>query len=366
LRRWTARVCQEARSFVRQSRPDAILATAHPGDAIVLGLALGLEYRIPVIADLRDPWSYWPMPLYTHWIDFLAERRLERQSLSRCARVITTTEASAQLARDKLGVAEERLRVIPNGYFDDDFLAEGAAEDIEPGPFVIVHTGELSKTSRPGLLRRFVKRLGFQYDPLRTNYNARSPYYLLAALEKLVNEDPTLRSRVQMWFVGDLGLAGDWAIQRFPYPEMVRVLGRAPQEQAARYCRRADLLLLPHLQTFLGGRPFCVAIPGKLYTYLRSGGRILACGQPSEMWDLVERFDAGQTVLADDVGQIAAAIRREIEDWRHRPTPRPPQPLRELPDFDREALAGRVAEEVRQILGESPRQIIPVLQQAIR
>lgn len=361
-----ARLTREALRAVSQveagSRPDIVFASCPPGDSLVVGAAISDHLGVPFIADYRDPWSHWPMPLYPHAVDFLAERSVEASLVPRCTRLLTTCEASRTLLIEQFGADPTRVVVIPNGYDEQEFDAAERLLPDRPDLFTIVYSGSIGRASStsPSLINRFAHLAGFQFDPLGTNYNARSLYYFLQGLQQFYERTPEAHDRVRLCLVGASNTERDPVVRDFPYPELLEFYPRVRPELAVGACLQADLLLLTQLETFYDAKPLCVAIPAKLYTYLRSGRRILACAQKSEISELIAAESAGVTVCAHDPGAMANATAAEFLRWSNRAGSETPS-LRECPQFERRQIAADVAQVMHEVLaGESSRQAGPV------
>lgn len=335
-----------------------IYASAPPFETVALAVRLGRARRLPVVADLRDLRTHNPSPPYRHWVDFKLAVRREAGTLRECARVIVNTKLAAQIVGEEFRVPKERIELLYNGYDERDFGGVATREPLEPGRFVVVHAGQLASgsTVAPSARQTMKRFLGFDYDPLSCDFNARSPRYVLAALRRLVEEAPELRERIRIWFVGMNEPEASEPIQRFPYPECLRILGRVDSHEAMEICCRADLLLLMQFQFFRQQQHCCIAIPAKLFSYLRSGNRILALVQPSEIADLVQEHDAGIVAPPTNVAAIKDALWREFERWRDAgrsawtAAPRPG-----IERFERRALTGRLAQILRDVASPVPR-----------
>jgi glycosyltransferase involved in cell wall biosynthesis len=343
-----------AREAVRSHGVRAIYASVMPSETLLLAIELGREFNLPVIADVRDPWTYHPSAPYRHILDFLLERRLERSALSRCTRIIVNTRQSKLLLQDHLGVPPSRIQIIRNGYDEAEFRsAPATGEPLEPGKFVLLHAGQLS-LGNPKPRRwtnRLKSRLGFDYNPLQIDAAARSPRYLLQALETLIERQPQLKDRLRLWLVGMNNSERCEAIQRFRFPECLRVVPRCDSATATELMRRADLLLLLQFQYFLKRQDYCVAIPAKLYSYLRSGRPILACVQPSEISEVLEEHGAGAAVHPHDVEGIAAAILAEYERWSSNPAA-PTVRRKSIDGYERRHLTAALAEAIRACIAD--------------
>lgn len=299
--------CEAVRSF----QPDLIVSSFAPAETIYLGIALGKRFNIPVIADLRDPWSYAPASPYRHLVDFLFERAEERRVLGQCSRVIVTCRVAARLLEEQVRIPPQKIEVVENGYDEADTHTAPMPTPLEPGKFVIVHLGELAWRLPSDSLKRKIKaRLGFDYNPLRTDVTTRSPKWVLTALERMIRADASVRDVVRLWFVGMRQDRDCPVLTQFPYPECIRVFPRVSSREAFSIAASADLLLLLQNSYFLNGRDYPVAIAAKTYTYMRAGRPILACLQPSEMAELVRKYANAEIVAPRDIDGIEKVLWR--------------------------------------------------------
>ena len=158
---------------------------------------------------------------------------------------------------------------------------------------------------------------------------------------------------MRVWFIGDAKVADDPVVKQFATPDLLRIIPRVPPAVAAGAMQQANLLLMLQLETFFQGQPLCVSIPGKLYSYLASGKRILAAVQKSENTELIERFQAGTCVSPNSSSEFAAAIATEFQRWKSGTAP-PDQP-RKIPEFERSYQAGQLAQLFDSLLTSSTR-----------
>ncbi len=338
-----------ARQAAQANNVAAILASFSPSENLLLGVRLGRELGLPVVADLRDPWSYQPIPPYRHYVDFLLERKLERRTLAECAAVIVNTRTARELIESKLGVPSERVYLIRNGFNESDFEDSSISpEPLDPGKFVMLHAGQLARgNSVPlRLTDRFKTWTGFDYDPINCDYAARSPRYVIQAMEQLLTAHPELVDQLRLWFVGMNDRAECEAVRQFRYPQCLKIIPRVDTKSAANLTSRADLLLLLQYRYILDGRDSCLAIPAKLYAYLRSGRRILACVQPSEIADLVDQYKVGTVVDPLDSAEIGEGILAEFQRWKGLPGATSGVAT-DYSEFERHALTGQLADVIR-------------------
>jgi hypothetical protein len=108
------------------------------------------------------------------------------------------------------------------------------------------------------------------------------------------------------------------------------------------------LLLLSQNEYQWRGADCCVAIPAKLYTYLRAARPILACVQESEIAELVRAYGAGAVVPPRDTAAIAAHVLAAHRSWNDAGRGWRPRSLPDLSEFSRERQTQVLAELVRQ------------------
>ena len=224
----------------------------------------------PWVADLQDPWALDEMWLYPS----AAHRALDRRRMRALLRgadaiVMNTPEAAVRLERAFPELVGRRVVSIPNGFDSADFA--GPSPERDDGRFRIVHAGYLHTEQglRLQATRRMRRLLG-GIDPI--DVLPRSHVYLLQALERLVEEDPSLRESVELVLAGvttevDREVAAGSSVQ-------VTFTGYISHAESVAIMRSSDLLFLPMHELPAGRRAGLV--PGKTYEYLAAERPILA------------------------------------------------------------------------------------------
>ena len=339
-------------------RVRAILASGPPPEAVVIGERLSCLTGLPLVADLRDPWTYYPYAKYRHWVDFAFERSFERKVLSRCRIVIANNPTAKTLLTDEVGLSTDKVVVLPNGYDELDFSACDGTESHSPDRFRIVYTGllhtSLEKRARLGAVKR---ALALDYQPVRVDANARSPLHFLRAMESLLDRRPDMRGSVAIVFVGPLSADDRRALTTFRYPECLSILGPVPHQRAIRECCGADLCLLLQAGMWIGREPKSLCVPGKLFDYLRSGTDIIAPLQEGDATDLIRRLNAGRAMDPYDTRAMASYVEERFDRWKAQ---RGERPAREAVAslFDRRKISRQLANIILNAIGEGdPRDI---------
>jgi glycosyltransferase involved in cell wall biosynthesis len=312
---------KHALTLIQKYNIQAIYGTHAPPESLMLCAKLAEVTNLPVIMDLRDPWSYVPSAAYRHFVDFLIERRIEKKTLQRATRIIVTCQASKTLLERKLGIEPSRISVVENGYNEEEFASNLMENTPRKKRFVFAYIGELATDQlAPRRVRAAIKEsLGFDYLPMvRRNLASRSPKWLLQAYADFLRARPELRNSTLMRLVGINSKTDYNCIVEFPFSGNLEIIGRVSKEQAADNMNDADVLVLIQEEYFLDGQDFCIAVPGKLYSYLRAGKRILPLVQPqSDIEEIIKKWNVGMPVHPRNVAGIRDQMEWEYDNRFH-------------------------------------------------
>ena len=141
---WNRYAYHKACSLIISQNISHIITTSPPHSTQLIGLRL--KHRFPHIkwvADMRDPWTdiYYYDMFKPSLPARLADRRMERNVLSRADRIITVGHTLASLLSGKGENIAGKMSVLPNGFDEEDF--EGIRPTV-PEIFTITYVGTLS------------------------------------------------------------------------------------------------------------------------------------------------------------------------------------------------------------------------------
>ncbi len=266
---------------LHRARPfDAIVTTAGPYSAHLVGRRLKRRAGLPWVADFRDEWTTNPYlrDRYPSAWHLRVNQRLERSVLRGADRVVCVSEPWLEALRSLVPEAPDgKFRVHPNGFDPEHFPAIPAAP---PPRFRIVYTG--------------------------TFYGHRSPATFLEGLKRVIAAGRIPVAELSVELVGHTGF-GDF-LEGVP-AGVVRVVEQRPfREALARLAEAAVLLLVIPREGGPGNHT------GKLFNYLAAGRPILALApEPNVAADLIRESRSGLVVPPDDPDAVARAIE---ELWR--------------------------------------------------
>jgi hypothetical protein len=258
---------------------DAIISSAPPISAHLIGQHAKQVLDCPWIADFRDLWTQnvdsRPNPIRPF------ERRLERKLLADADALVTVSDDWA--AKLKSRYAQVPVHTITNGFDPKDF-PEGQIDLTDR--FSITYTGLLYQGKR-------------------------DPTPLIEAVQELVHDGKLPRKKIWLRFYGPVEPWLTSLVDRCGLQDITELPGVIPRDEAIKRQRESQLLLQ------LGGhdRREKGQHTGKLFEYLGSRRPILALGgTPGAMSDVLAHTDAGVHVQSkDEVKQYLLESYAEFE-----------------------------------------------------
>ena len=355
---WAAPAARLGMELAAEHNPAAIFVTMSPFTAAGAGIELKKKTGLPLILDLRDPWALDETKIYTTRLHARHDRKLMQESLAAADLIIMNTPESAAAVESAFGKnrpanasgPELKARVISitNGYDAEDF-EKSQPKPVAPDALRIVHTGmfhaELAEVwdrvfAGKGLLNKFK----FPCRPI--NLWTRTPRYLLAAIEKVVQCGAIPKDKIELVLVGEITEEDQKMIDGSPAAGSVKVLGYRSHGESVNWVESADVLFLPLHTPKDGGA--ALIVPGKAYEYLGSGRPILAMGPPGDMRNFVELTSSGIAIAGDDTVGAATALAKLYESKKNG-AKLFEQDKTAIQKFERKELTARLADELNQL-----------------
>lgn len=295
---WFPYAVRSGARFLKDWRPDVILASSPPPSTLLVARHLAKKYRVPWVADLRDLWvdhQYYDQPRWRESV----ERRLERSVLRSAAGLVTVSEPLAETLKAKYG---REPAIVLNGFDPSDYPArEEPRAATTSAALRILYTGVVYEGRQ---------------DP--------SP--LFAALKEL---GPEMKA-VEISFYGSFLQKVRELVAVYGIESVVSVNDPVPYRQSLQMQTEADVLLL-----LLWNDPEHKGVyTGKLFEYIGAGRPILAVGNRGDVAaELIQSRGLG--TVTSDVNQILNHLKSWIKQKRE--TGRVPFPgEREVAEFSRE------------------------------
>lgn len=315
-----ARIWAHARTNLRTASLSVVIASSPPTLAALIGQIAARDLKLPLVLDLRDPWTYSIGAVYRSPIDLLIHKRMEERALTDAALVIANTETSRQAMIRDFSLDSDKVVVLPNGYDEASCRASEArvrSQSIARRQFKVVYAGlsssHVNQRKRGGLLKKLLR---LDVEPVATDWTVRSPWYVLEALRRLCEVRPEVSKNLVLQWVGPISEITEKLLSAHRPYFCVDAPGAVSEQMALDYIFAADLLVLLQVGMRRDGKEECTAIPGKLYSYLRAGKPILSIADSAELCDLLRGVPGATHVGARDVDSIVSSLASNFDTWQ--------------------------------------------------
>ena len=281
LGKWRDTAIAAGSEIMRRYRPEMVLATYPPVEALEIGLALASRHSLPFVADFRDGLLFEPLEVRSLKRPAVRAHyaRLEANVCQRARLITTVSRPISDYFTDTYG--HPNVLTVPNGFDPDELAAASTNSSIhlERGRVHVAHTGHFGG-SRAG------RHLGA----------------LLAALDHLRTTAPGAETRLRLHLVGGLTPREVLQCRRSACRDMLQLWGERPRGDALAVQRQADALLLvvPKGQRSV--------VTGKLFEYLAAGRPILALAEGTTAGQIVEETGSGVVVPVGDIPRVSALL----------------------------------------------------------
>jgi len=289
-KKWARDAAALAGQLIEPGVHEAIITSGPPHMAHEAGRLAGRASGLPFVMDMRDPWSlvervpeHFGSPV---WLALA--RRFERRSIGDAAIIATNTEPFRRAMCDRYPHARERIMTVMNGYDD------GAVPRSDHGHrFVVGYAGAI--------------------------YLDRDPRPLFRAAAYVVDELKLTPADFGIEFIGHVASFGSSTLTDLAREEgldgYVTVGSRLPHRVVMEFLSKAAMLVsLPQDSD--------LAIPAKIFEYMRFDAWLLALATPESAVGLLLEGSGADVVRPDDVDVLRTVIRQRVLEYRSgvRPT----------------------------------------------
>ena len=264
--------------YLKKNHIDAIVSTGPPHSAHLIALKLKNRFRIPWLADFRDPWT--DIDYYREMrISAFADRkhkRLELLTIKGCDAMVVVSQDMKD-NYEKMG--GNNIHLITNGFDPEDM----DKSDIMPNvKFSISHIGTLP----PG-------------------FNLRELWQVLSDLVEII---PGFSSNLDINLIGNVDESIISDIDEQGLRKFLSLPGYVSHEKAAILMKQSAVLLLVINHNSPNAKGI---ITGKFFEYLASRRPILAIGPAKgDLAKILEESEAGDIAEYNDNERIKSIVMR--------------------------------------------------------
>jgi glycosyltransferase involved in cell wall biosynthesis len=275
---WKKHCVQTVSQLLEKEQFDAIFSTSPPHSVHLIAQKLSQKYNIPWIADFRDSWAH---GVVVHEPTFIQKKinLCQQKKVLRNANAVTAVTPGISQELAKSTSLEKKISYLPNGFDSSDFKDLGGPKN---NKFVFCHIGSITQYSHPKIL--------------------------LKAFADLIKEQPELKQKLVLQFVGQ-NLIGNFndLLLKYNLKELVEQTGYVSHRESVKKLINADALVL-----IAQGKKGAHFIPGKAFEYIGASKPILAITNVSDTIDLLKDYSLATTASPSDGLAIKNAIQAII------------------------------------------------------
>ncbi|MHA1965657.1 MAG: glycosyltransferase [Candidatus Thorarchaeota archaeon] len=259
---WVPHARRLGKQIIKKGNFKAVVATAPPYSTLRVATALKSAYGIPIIADLRDPFTTNELIQFPSKLHKLFYTQYERKLLKQFDHIITTNEAHSYDIKNTLGLKEPPVTLVTNGYDPGDF-------NFDP-----------PKAPRDRFVMGYVGSI----------YGKVSPRPFFQSLKLALQKNPEMRETSEVRFVGKMsaGFINSEA-RRAGVDDIVHVDGYLSHDEAIRFYYNCHMLFI------LGGM-VSRSFPAKVFEYAATGKPVVCFDDPEVFGDFIVRNNLGVSV----------------------------------------------------------------------
>lgn len=296
-------------------KADIIIAT-HPHSATIrLAEYISKKNGIPLVIDMRDTWSYWPMAYFRTRVHHYLVKREEKRIFRSAALVVTVTPEVREIFITTHGDwLRNKIRVIYNSFEGELDVPEKISTKAitSENSIKIGYIGSFyyDPEIREKRLKKWYQRRGVEklaYFSGNEDWLYRSPYFFLKMLKKLFDINPDLKRFIKVEFIGKKQAWLEDMINELGIEYVCSQVGFLDKVQLNKKYQELDYLLATS-EKVINGRSYC--LPSKLFDYIKLGKPILAVVTDGVQKTFLKNSGISILLNPDDVSRSVNELNR--------------------------------------------------------
>lgn len=317
---WNKHALKKAEELLRQNNINAVLTSSPPHSTQLIGLDLKKKYKLPWVADLRDPWTniHYYDQLYHTPLAKQIDKRYELKVLEQADAIVVTSEDTKRLFLNKpVAIDPNKICVIPNGYDEEDFSYPSTTPK---DTFLITYTGTITE-----------------------NYNIDIFLKVLANLTSVHSE-----INYKLRFVGQVSDGIKQRIEKAGLQGITEFIPYVPHQEAIKYLMESTVLLLAIADVATE----YANVPGKLFEYLASNKPIVCLGPVHSDTDrIIDECGAGRLFHYTAYELILDHMTQMSKTWKVNPNL--DLPFMNHSQYSRRALTEELASVLKELVAKA-------------
>jgi glycosyltransferase involved in cell wall biosynthesis len=191
-KKWVKSVWPKVKEEINSSKYDVVVCSIPPYSVSDLAIKIKDKFSsIPVVLDLRDPWSINPYKIYPTPIHRYLDEKKELDNIKKIDGLISVYESTFDYYSNNIdGFEKIESKIISNGYDEEDFIKLKSRSLPNPKSFNIAFSGTFySHLNNPSLFLRALAKLKNEGQQIKFHHIGTSVYDVNALARKFGVED---------------------------------------------------------------------------------------------------------------------------------------------------------------------------------
>lgn len=279
--------------IINKNKIDLIFATSPPFSTGVIAFLLHKLKAKPYVLDFRDDWignKFYG--IHNGYLRSGLEKKFEYLLIKKASKVITATKETIDHFKEKYPkINEDKYRFLRNGYDPECFKENNSIDylkgDLKDQKINFTHTGSLT-----------IKR---------------NPLFFLQAIKEILKENPSLKNRLRISFIGFTHYEHKELIKSLNLSDIVFFFENMSPRKTADFLQSETDVCLIFQRKSEGGN---TAIPGKLYEYLACRKPILCMDDNGATTDFLKDIGSKLNANYEDIAKIKHLIEMIIDNFQ--------------------------------------------------
>lgn len=281
---WIAPAKNEILTEINQKKYDCILITAPPYSLAILAAELTQEVSLPVILDMRDPWTMNPYKIHPTPFHFKMDYKYELDSISRVKYGVAAYKSLVDNYQNTIpGFDAVNWETIPNGFDEEDFDSLSPV-NLDDGYFNLAFSGTF-------------------YSHIN------NPENLFKAIALVEKKYPEKIRKIQFHHIGKSMISLKTLAKKYGIESNIKEWGYQEHKNCLELLSGMDACCFILDDKYSKSD---MTIGGKVYEYLRLRKPILALvPETGEAADLIVKTNSGRVIPPSRISEIA----RVLAEW---------------------------------------------------
>lgn len=299
---WRQELYKQIPNIIKEHHPNLIYVSLPPFSIGKLASEIASDFNLPLVVDMRDPWTLWGHGPFASFFHFKLTKNEEKLIFKKASKIICATEV---LREDFISlhnkIDKKKFVTITNGFDYDLDLKKYNIDFKQKDKIKICFSGSFyySPERRDNMFKKwYQKRINrwYQYVYRKTDWRYFSPYYFFKILNEIKSINFELFNKIEVHFIGN---KPEWLqdmINEFGLNEKCIHHGFVMKTEIDKLYNEMDMFLITTVKVY-GGKDYTIA--SRVFDFIKFPIPVLGLVCEGAMKDFIENSKIGFTIEPD-------------------------------------------------------------------